>query len=105
MWGGPDDGMVDILAIVTVLHRRHSSTKRQATHSAGGTSRWQLPAGMSIRHHVDLADFQDGQEEGGLVGQSVGRQHHLVLVELASEVLHTLNAARMSQMCPRVDHA
>ena len=41
---------------------------------------------MSIRHPVDLAEVQDGQHVGGLVREPIGRQRHLVLVEMAPEV-------------------
>ena len=74
-------------------------TQRTEPHDGNCSAR------MSIRHPVDLAEVQDGQHVGGLVREPIGRQRHLVLVEMAPEVPHILDAQRVSQMCPRVDHA
>ena len=60
---------------------------------------------MFVRHPAGLAEIQDRQHVRGLVRETVVRQRHLVLVEVASEVPHTLDAERVAQMRPGVNHA
>ena len=76
---------------------RRLSAGRRKLHNADGSARMMVT-------HLNLAEIQDRQAVALFIGELIGRQRHLVLCLMATELPHCVDAHRKPQMSFCVDH-